>query len=662
MREIRNPKSEIRNTFTFPMSIVAHLRAVFAPPGFRRFARWRILQEKIAGYDSEISALDDQQLHNRSLSLRYRAKSNEPLKRLLPEAFALINEAAARTLDMRPYPVQNLGGIAVHFGSIVEMETGEGKTLTATLPLFLGALSGRGAHLATANDYLAERDADWMRPVFNILGMTVGAVKSGMSSADRRQAYACDVTYSTAREIGFDFLRDRMLARRIEEGQNDSIAGMLGHQTEMTDDLPVQRGLNFAIIDEVDNILIDEARTPLIISAAGLASSQTAVTCFCWSASITGEYREGEHYSIDPKRKTVELTIDGRRLTRSLPGPENPVSIGWSHLYEYVERAIKVARDFHLDRQYVVRDGEVVIVDEFTGRLAEGRRWSGGIHQAVEAKEKIEVTVPDPHAAQITVQELCSHYERLAGMTGTASTSAREFRQVYGLPVVRIPTNRPCLRTRLPDLVFPTADEKWAAIVEEIRELHRIGRPVLIGTRSIDKSVRLSEMLSAAGIEHSVLNARQLALEAEVVASAGQPGKVTVATNMAGRGTDIVLGDGVAQAGGLHVICSEMHDAARVDHQLAGRSARQGDPGSFRQYLALEDDILATAFGPRVEEIRASAAKESSSRPARLFRTAQRKVERQHYRERRLLMHYVKQRKDQQLAMGQDPYLDTPGE
>jgi preprotein translocase subunit SecA len=646
------------------MSILAQLRALLALPGRWRVARWRWLLRKIASYHEDLSALGGQKLHNHSLSLQYRAKSGEPLDRLLPEAFALVTEAAARTVGMRHFPVQCLGGIAMHFGCIVEMETGEGKTLTATLPLYLNALTGRGAHLATANDYLAVRDADWMRPVFNILGLSVGAVQSGMRAVERREAYACDVTYSTAREIGFDFLRDRMLARRIEEGQHDSMAGMLGHTTDNADNLPVQRGLHFAVIDEADNILIDEARTPLIISAQGSDSAQLAVACFRWSASIASKFREDEHYTCHPKHKTVELTAGGRRLTRSLPGPEHLVAIGQSHLYEYTERAIKVERDFHRDRQYIVRDGEVIIVDEFTGRLSEGRRWSGGIHQAVEAKEQLDVTLSDGHAAQITVQELCSQYDRLAGMTGTATDSAREFRKVYGLPTVPIPTNRPRRRTQLPDRVFKTAAEKWAAIVDEIREMQAVGRPLLVGTRSIEKSEQLSKLLTVAGVEHRVLNARELALEAEIVAQAGQPGQVTVATNMAGRGTDIVLGDGVAEAGGLHVICSEIHDAARIDRQLAGRCARQGDPGSFRQFLALDDDILTSAFGSsRVEEIKRSAVgePESSPRLARLFCSAQRKVEHGHFRDRQLLMHYVKQRKEQQTAMGQDPYLDTPG-
>jgi len=646
------------------MSILAHVRALLAPPGRRRLARWRVLVENIAGFDTLLRDLNDQRLHNRSLSLRYRAKSGEPLDRLLPEAFALVAESAARTLGMRHFPVQYLGGIAIHRGGIAEMETGEGKTLTATLPLFLNALSGRGAHLATANDYLAVRDADWMRPVFNFLGMTVGAIRGGMSPADRRDAYHSDVTYGTAREFGFDFLRDRMLARRVEEGRQDSMAGMLGLSTERADDLPVQRDFHFAVIDEADNILIDEARTPLIISAAGMDDSQTEIDCFRWSASVAEKFSEERDFLLDAKRKTVELTAEGRKQARSLPGPQNLVAIGQSHLYEYVERAIKVLRDFHRDQQFVVRDGEVVIVDEYTGRLSEGRRWSGGIHQAVEAKEGLNITLRDGHAAQITVQELCLHYPRLAGMTGTASMSAREFRKVFSLTVIRIPTNRPGRRQQLPDLVFRTTDEKWAAIVNEIREMHALGRPVLIGTRSIDKSELLSRRLASEGIEHQVLNARQLAMEADIIANAGQSAKVTVATNMAGRGTDIALGDRVAEAGGLHVICSEMHDAGRIDRQLVGRCARQGEPGSYRRFLSLDDEILTTAFGPsRAREIRDSSAgaEKLPARFVRLFGDAQRKVQRKHFRDRQLLMYHVKQRKERQIAMGQDPYLDTPG-
>lgn len=620
--------------------------------------------EQIGRLDKEFRELSDQKLHNRSLSLRYRAKSGESLDRLLPEAFALVTESAARALGMRHFPVQYLGGIAIHRGCIAEMETGEGKTLTATLPLYLNALAGRGVHLATANDYLAVRDADWMRPVFNLLGMTVGAIQSNMSPEARRDAYLKDVTYGTAREFGFDFLRDRMLARQIEAGRQDTMAEMLGLETSNSSERAVQRGLPFVVIDEADNILIDEARTPLVISAIGQGDSQTAIDCYRWSAATADRFQEERDYLFDRKRRKIELTAQGRKLARSLPGPENLVAIGQTQLYEYVERAIKVSNEFHRDKQYVVRDGEVVIVDEHTGRLSEGRRWSGGIHQAVEAKEGLDITLQNGHAAQITVQELCSHYGRLSGMTGTAATAAAEFRKVYGMPVVRIPTHRPGGRQQLPDLVFATAKEKWDAIVEETRAMHTAGRPVLIGTRTIDQSELLSQRLDAVEISHRVLNARQLAQEAEIVTQAGQPGRVTVATNMAGRGTDIALEEGVATAGGLHVICSEMHDAGRIDRQLVGRCARQGDPGSFRRYFSFEDEVLTTAYGhARAEELRARSASETvpSGRAVSLFEAAQRKVERKHFDDRRLLMHYVKQRKERQTAMGQDPYLDTPG-
>ncbi|HUG90513.1 MAG TPA: translocase [Planctomycetaceae bacterium] len=642
---------------------------------------WRQVRRILADQE-RLRPLPDDLLRKESLALRYRARSGEPLARLIVPAFALVREAAARRLGMQHFEVQLLGGIAMNAGCIAEMDTGEGKTFTATLTMYLNALLGRGAHLATANDYLARRDAEWMRPVYESLGVTVGVVESQLPRHLRQAAYACDITYGTAKEFGFDFLRDRLLLRRLEDGQSSVLAAMLGQEAELDRGRRLQREPWFALIDEADSILIDEARTPLILSAAPAADALAASAAFRWAAAVAGQFVEHEHFTCDVPRKSVELTAAGRQLARSLPKPDEMASVPQLTIYEYTERAVKVARDYHRDRHYVVRPaagspsageaagsaleggGEVVIVDEYTGRLAEGRRWRDGIHQAVEAKEGLEVSVATGHAAQITVQELFQQYRKLGGMTGTASNSARELRKVYGLRVVPIPTNRPCLRQRLADRVFGTADAKWTAIVDEIREVHATGRPVLVGTRSIESSDHLSRLLTDAGIAHRVLHARHLAAEAEIVAGAGQPGQVTVATNMAGRGTDIQLGEGVADRGGLHVVCTEMHDSGRIDRQLAGRCGRQGDPGTFRQFLALDDDILREGYGPERAARIAEAGRNGRGafdEHARMFRSAQLRLERRHLRDRKLLMHYVKQRTKLQERLGQDPYLDTPG-
>lgn len=645
-----------------PSSIVAHVQSIGAGPVGRRLARWSLLLPKIEAFEPELRALTDHELRKRSLSLRYRAKAQEPLDKLLPEAFALVREAGRRTIGMRHFDVQMLGGIAMHYNSIAEMQTGEGKTLTATLPLYLNALTGQGVHLATVNDYLARRDAEWMRPIYEILGMSVGVVETQMSQPQRRKAYECDITYGTAKEFGFDFLRDRLLLRRIREGQFDFLGGMLGQDSTAGSEKPVQRGAHFALVDEADSILIDEARTPLIISALPSEAQKIAVECYKWAAEVTKQFEEDEHYEYDHEKKTAELTASGRQLVRMLPKPEAMDSVGMFTIYDYIERAIKVERAFILDRTHVIVDGEIVIVDEFTGRLAEGRKWRDGIHQAVEAKEGVEVTVETGQAARVTIQDFFLRYEKLAGMTGTAWSSARELRKIYKLQVVPIPTNRPAIRQRLPDSVYGTSDAKWEAIVEEVREIHATGRPILIGTRSIDKSVLLSRMLNAVGIEHQVLNANHIAEEADVVARAGLPGKVTVSTNMAGRGTDIKLGEGVQELGGLHVICTEMHDSARIDRQLIGRCGRQGDPGTYHQFLALDDEILLNGLGPKKSR-RLKAIGENSPGPFRsyasLFRKAQRKIERRHYRDRKVMMHYEKERKKVQAQMGADPYLDT---
>lgn len=645
------------------MSFALQLNALTRGSVQRRLSNWQGLLPKIADLEASFQRLTDQELRKQSLSLRYRAKSQEPLDRLMPEAYALVREAGRRTINMRHFDVQILGGIAMHHRSIVEMQTGEGKTLTATLPVYLHALAGRGVQLATVNDYLARRDAEWMGPIYDILGMSVGVIETQMTQPQRRKAYAADVTYGTAKEFGFDFLRDRLLLRRINEGLTDFLGGMLGQQGPSAEE-PVQRAANFVVVDEADSILIDEARTPLIISALPTEEEKIAVECYRWSAKVAGEFEDEEHYDYDHEKQSVELTAEGRQLVRSLPKPPAMDAVGMFTIYEYAERAIKVNRAFTLDRQYVVREGEIVIVDEYTGRLSEGRKWRDGIHQAIEAKEDVEVTVATGQAARVTVQDFFLRYEQLTGMTGTAISSAGELRKIYEVDVIPIPTNRPAVRQRLADRIFGDAERKWTAIVEEVRELHKLGRPILIGTRSIDKSVLLSHLLKQAGIEHQVLNAHQVATEADIVARAGLQDRVTVSTNMAGRGTDIKLGDGIAELGGLHVILTEMHDSARIDRQLIGRCGRQGDPGTFRQYLSLDDDILLSGLGPDKAERLEDLGKTSSGgfdSLGRLFRKSQRIIERRHFRDRRVLMYYEKERQKLQKQMGQDPYLDTAG-
>jgi preprotein translocase subunit SecA len=628
-----------------------------------KLRRWSGLLERIAAEETGLRSLGDHELRKRSLSLRYRAKSHEPLDRLLPEAFALVREAAGRALGMRHYDVQLLGGIAMHHRSIVEMQTGEGKTLTATLPTYLNALSGRGAHVATVNDYLARRDAEWMEKIFELLGMKVGVIQSQMSRAERREAYARDVTYSTAGELGFDFLRDRLLGRRVADGLSDLLGGMLGFAGVEVEQ-PVQRQLHFVVVDEADSILIDDARTPLIISARATEDEKVAAACYQWAAQVAPRFEENEHYIFKAHERKAELTTAGRKLARGLPKPAPMDAVGTFPSYEYVERAIQVNRLFQREREYVVRGDQIVIVDEYSGRLAEGRMWFDGTQQAVQAKEGLPVFPATGQAARVTVQDLFMRYERLCGMTGTASNSARELRKICKVHVLAIPTHRPAIRVCRPERIFGTTEDKWAAIVSEIAELREQGRPVLVGTRSIDKSQRLSDLLAQAGIAHQVLNAYRIAEEAEIVARAGQRAQVTVSTNMAGRGTDIKLGEGVAELGGLHVILSEMHEAARIDRQLIGRAGRQGDPGSYRQYLSLDDDVLLAGLGPERANWLAEFGRRSSGPFDHLlwaFRKAQRVVERRHFRERRGLMHWEKDRKAIQRELGQDPCIDAAG-
>lgn len=625
--------------------------------------RWRNLVKHVLQEEHVLKTQSDAELRKRSLSLAYQARTGQSLDRLLVPAYGLVREAASRHLGLKHFPVQLLGGVTLHFGGVAEMQTGEGKTLTASLPLYLNALSGHGAHLATANDYLAKRDAELLRPVYESLGMSVGVIQSNMPRGERQQAYHRDITYGTAKEFGFDFLKDRLLERRLADGERDIVGPMLGQQAGLLAmDQPLQRSLWFALVDEADSVLIDDARTPLILSAVPSKHLRAVEAGFPWAASVAGQFEENVHFRLELEHRAVRLTAEGRRLVRALAKPDVIKPLGQVDLYEYVERAVQVLRHYKRDQQYVVKDGEIVIVDESTGRLAEGRKWRDGVHQAVEAKEALPITLATTNAAQITVQQFFRLYRGLAGMTGTALSAARELKQIYKLSVVPIPTHRPSIRRQMPDLLFPSAEEKWQAITRETLQMQNLGRPVLIGTRSIDKSEILAKYFREAGIEFSLLHARHLEAEAKIVAEAGQRGRVTIATNMAGRGTDIELAEGVAELGGLHVICTELHDSARIDRQLIGRCARQGDPGSFVRMLSWDDDVLKTAFGEEEAfELRRTSQGMGTRSAIQLFEKAQKTIEQKHAYGRRLLLHFVKRRTELQKRMGLNPYLDTPG-
>ena len=626
-------------------------------------AKWRRWVKKIDAIEHQLEPITDAELRKKSLSLRYQVLSGKPLDEMLIEAYALVREAARRTIGMRHYDVQLLGGIAMHCKNIIVMQNGEGKTLTATLPIYLNALSGAGVHLATANDYLAERDAELMRPIYESLGLTIGIVTSDSTPTQRSAAYRADITYTTAKEIGFDFLRDRLQKRSIEIGGGRLVESMLQEGKEVELANCVQRDHHFVLVDEADSIMIDEARTPLIVSSLPDEIARAKIALYQWCAENCQQFEMGNHYELLPKSKQLHLTAAGRRFVRKLKTPESLSQTPILDIYEQMELSIYVDRNYIRDRHYIIRDGEIVIVDEFTGRLAEGRKWKSGIHQAIEAREELEVSVETGEAARITIQDLCLRYNRLAGMTGTVGNSTRELKKIYNVGVVEIPTHRPSRRKQWDDKIFATHTQKWQAIVEEVVTIHQTGRPVLIGTRSIDKSELLSRLLVEKSIEHQVLNARNLPIEAEIVASAGQMHRVTVATNMAGRGTDIKVDEDALEVGGLHVICTEMHESARIDRQLIGRCGRQGDVGSFRQFMALEDDLLKISFGEQqfIKMQQADASTHSLRAYSSTFRKAQRKIENRHFEGRKMLMHQEKLRRELQVEMGQDPYLDVAG-
>jgi len=601
-------------------SVNKFLLKVFGSKNERVLNRFLPVIEIINQLEPEIKALSDIELAGQTKKLKDRLQAGETLDDLLPEAFATVREATWRTLEMRHFDVQLMGGIVLHEGNIAEMKTGEGKTLVAPLAAYLNSLTGKGVHIITVNDYLAKRDAAWMGKVFTFLGLPVGVILHGLDDVQRKAAYNADIIYGTNNEFGFDYLRDNMKFER---------------------EALVQRDLHFAIVDEVDSILIDEARTPLIIS--GPAEKSTHL--YYQVNSIIPALELEVHYTVDEKAKSATLTEEGVAKAEKLLNVDNLYDTQNIELLHHVNQALKAHALFSRDVDYIVKDGEVIIVDEFTGRLMPGRRYSEGLHQALEAKEKVKIENENQTLATITFQNYFRMYDKLSGMTGTADTEAAEFNKIYGLDVIAIPTDKPMIRTDFPDVIYQTRREKFEAALDEIVRLHKKGQPVLVGTVNIDVSEDVSRKLKKRGVRHNVLNAKNHEGEAEIIANAGQKGSVTISTNMAGRGTDIVLGDGVTDLGGLHILGTERHESRRIDNQLRGRSGRQGDPGSSRFYLALEDDLLRIFGGERISKIMSKLGMQEGepiehNMISKAIENAQSKVEGHNFEIRKQLLDY----------------------
>ncbi|WP_288745119.1 preprotein translocase subunit SecA [uncultured Enterococcus sp.] len=579
------------------------------------------IAKKVESFAEQIAALSDEQLQAKTNEFRQRFKDGETLDQLLPEAFAVVREAAKRVLGLYPYHVQLMGGIVLHDGNIPEMRTGEGKTLTATMPVYLNALSGKGVHVVTVNEYLATRDSTEMGELYNFLGMTVGLNINSLSSEEKRAAYACDITYSTNNELGFDYLRDNMVVYR--------------HQM-------VQRPLNYAIVDEVDSILIDEARTPLIIS--GQAEKSTAL--YIRADNFVKKLKEEDDFKIDLQSKTIAFTEQGIEKAEEYFGLTNLYDIENTALTHHLDQALRANFIMIRDIDYVVQENQVLIVDQFTGRIMEGRRYSDGLHQAIEAKEGVEIEDETKTMATITFQNFFRMYKKLAGMTGTAKTEEEEFREIYNIQVIQIPTNRPVIRDDRADLLYPTLESKFTAVVQDIKERYRKGQPILVGTVAVETSELLSNLLNKENVPHEVLNAKNHFKEAEIILNAGQKGAVTIATNMAGRGTDIKLGLGVAEVGGLAVIGTERHESRRIDNQLRGRSGRQGDPGVSQFYLSLEDDLMKRFGSERIKSFleRLKIDEEDAVIQSRMLtkqvEAAQKRVEGNNYDTRKNVLQY----------------------
>ncbi len=596
------------------------LTKVFGSKNDRILKSFGPIVKKINELESDMQALDDAGLQAKTAEYKERYEKGESLDDLLPEAFATIREAARRILGERHYDVQLLGGIVLHQGKIAEMKTGEGKTLTSTLAVYLNAISGKGVHVVTVNDYLAARDAEWMGQVYTYLGLTVGKIVHGMEDDERRKAYHADVTYGTNNEFGFDYLRDNM-------------------KFDIKDFC--QREFNFAIVDEVDSILIDEARTPLIISGP----AESSVDMYKTVNKVIRHFKEEEHFTVDEKARQVSLTDEGVALGEKLLNVENLYDPRFIEHLHHLNQALKAHIIFKKDVDYIVKDGQVVIVDEFTGRTMEGRRYSDGLHQALEAKERVTIERENQTYASITFQNYFRMYDKLAGMTGTADTEAPEFKKIYDLDVMVMPTNMPMIRVDYADVIYKNEKAKYKAIIKEIKEKNAAGQPVLVGTISIDVSEKISRMLKKEKIVHEVLNAKHHEREAEIIAEAGKYGRVTIATNMAGRGTDIKLGDGVVDVGGLHILGTSRHESRRIDNQLRGRSGRQGDPGSSRFYLSLEDDLLRIFGSDRISKIMDKLGMEEDdpiehNMVSRAIENAQRKVEGHNFDIRKHLLEY----------------------
>ena len=600
--------------------LLGFLQRLLGNNNAKEIKKMRAIADHINEIEPNYVKLSDANLVAKTDEFKRRLQKGETLDDLLPEAFAVVREASKRVLGMRHFDVQLMGGICLHNGNIAEMRTGEGKTLVATLPVYLNALTGKGVHVVTVNDYLATRDSEQMGRLYNFLGLSTGLIVANLDFNQRREAYACDITYGTNNEFGFDYLRDNMVSDVLQM---------------------VQRPLNYAIVDEVDSILIDEARTPLIISGPGQRSTDN----YYKLAKIVPHLVRDEDYIIDEKQKTIAPTDSGIEKVEKMLGVENLYDAENIELNHLLGASLRAYAMMHRDTDYVVKDGEVVIVDEFTGRLMFGRRYSDGLHQAIEAKEGLKVERESQTLASVTFQNYFRMYEKLAGMTGTAKTEEKEFIDIYGLEVIPIPPNKPLIRTDLPDQIFKTKAAKYRAVVRNAVERHKVGQPLLIGTTSITQSEELSDMLLRAGVPHNVLNAKHHEKEAEIVANAGQMGMVTIATNMAGRGTDITLGEGVPELGGLAILGTERHESRRIDNQLRGRSGRQGDPGSSQFFLSLEDDLMRIFGADNITGIMDKLGMEEDepiehSLITKSIERAQKKVEDHNYNIRKYVLEY----------------------
>ena len=587
---------------------------------YKELRRFMKIADQIEAKSDEYEKLTDKQLQHKTEEFKKELEKGKTLDDILVDAFATVREAAKRVINEKPFYTQVLGALAIHYGNIAEMKTGEGKTLTSVMPAYLNALTGDGVHIITVNEYLASRDAAWMGQIFEFLGLTVGTNLRDLSPAEKRERYNCDVLYSTNNEIGFDYLRDNMVVRKEDR---------------------VQRPLNFAIVDEVDSVLIDEARTPLIISGGAMHSNNQ----YTDAQRFVRDLKENEDFIIDEKTKSINLTDEGSKKCEKFYGIDNMYDIKYSALVHHINQALRANFTMKNEVDYVVQDGKVVIVDQFTGRLMQGRAFSEGLHQAIEAKEGVKINEETKTLATITFQNLFRMYKKLSGMTGTAKTEEEEFRNIYNMYVIQIPTNKPVIRKDMADLIFATKQDKYNAIIKEIKERHATGQPVLVGTIAIETSELISNMLKKERIKHEVLNAKNHAREAEIIAKAGEIGSVTIATNMAGRGTDIKLGEGVKELGGLCVIGTERHESRRIDNQLRGRAGRQGDPGYTQFFVSFEDDLMVRFGTDRFKDLLQAAGLGTtinlrSKTMTRNVETAQKKVEGNNFDIRKSLLQY----------------------